>query len=343
MNKEPNSVIHSFYQLTNQCKYHELECCIIPERDVYIDGWIGACIRNNLLREAESVNVTGPLSLLDIINVFPLKRGHPLYKELQEGFPKGYSLHVSSHSDEYSSCTIKRGDPFRFSLILHGYFADYYAFFIKAIQSLCRKGFGHPEVPFRLISISECDKNGKLHSIWSNTSDTVLPLTHPVSLFDFRYCKMGEEEKELEIIYDSPMSAYNELRNSNGEEFKARQHEFPGFYPLVRAAANRVEKMMILYHNPKEVLYSEEISPLLPSFLQYAATPVLISAQIQRFDINSTPKAGTPHRVRFSGYTGSIRYHGNFNYYLPLLSFAQKIGVGNHATYGVGNYRIVKL
>jgi len=340
MNKEPNSIIHSFYQLTNLCKYHELECCIIPEEDVYIDGWIGACLRNNLLREAESVNVTGPLSLLDIINMFPLKRGHPLYKELQEGFPKGYSIYIPPLT-EYNSCKIKKGEPFRFSLILHGYFADYYAFFIEAIQSLCKKGFGHPEVPFRLITISECDKDGNLYPVYSNASDEILPLDNPVSLFDFRYCKMGEEEKELEIIYDSPISVYNELRNPNGEEFKVRQHEFPGFYPLVRAAVNRVEKMMILYHNPKEITYSEEINHLLSPFLQYAATPVLTSAQIQRSDIYSTRKAGTPNRFHFSGYTGSICFRGNFNYYLPLLCFAQKIGVGNNPTYGMGNYKLV--
>lgn len=342
MNKEPNTVIHSFYQLTNQCKYHELECCIIPENDVYIDGWIGACLRNNLLREAEYVNVTGPLSLLDIINVFPLKKGHPLYKELQEGFPKGYSLHVVSPSGDYHSCTLKKDEPFRFSLVLHGYFADYYTYFITAIQSLCRKGFGHPEVSFRLIDISECDQNGRLHSIYSSASDTVSPLEHPVSLSDFRYCKMGEEEKELEIGYDSPIHVYNELRTVGSDEFKNRQHEFPGFYPLVRAAVNRVVKMMILYHKPKEPDYPEAVNPLLPSFLQYAVTPILTSAQLQRFEVVSTPKAGTPHRVRFSGYVGTLRYQGNFNYYLPILSFAQKLGVGNHSTYGVGDYWIVK-
>lgn len=342
MNEETYSVIQSFYQLTNLCKYHELECCIVPEEEVYIDGWIGACIRNNLLREAELVNVTGPLSLLDIIHMFPLKKGHPLYKELQEGFPKGYHIHLPPLAG-YDSCTMKKGEPFRFSLILHGYFADYYAFFIKAIQSLCQKGFGHPEIPFRLVSIHECDTHGKLHPVYPSPSGAISPLENPVHLSDFRYCKMGEEEKELEIIYDSPMSVYNELRNPCGDEFKSRQHEFPGFYPLVRAAANRVEKMMTLYHHPKEMMHSEEISHLLPLFLQYAATPVLASVQIQRFDVSSTPKAGTPNRIRFSGYAGSIRYRGNFNYYLPLLSFARKIGVGNHATYGVGSYRIIKL
>lgn len=345
MNENSTHIIKLFYQLTHKCKYHELEIIISPSEDVYVDGWIGACLRNNLLQEAESINVTGALSLLDIINILPLKRTHPFYERMRDSFPKGYSLHIPSHFESFNSYHIGKGKHFRFSLLLYGYFSEYYSYFLKAIHSFCQKGIGHPRIPFQIIAINECDKENKypisLETLNNPCDSGRLKTT--VRLSDFLTCKMEQDEKEIMISFETPINVHNKLKKREGDEYKDRMHEMPGFHPLVRASANRIEKLMTLYHNSKDADYSQKVADCLMPFVRYSVTPVLTSAQIRRWDFSSTPKEKTLNRVRFSGHTGSLCFEGNFNYYLPLLTFAQKIGVGNYATYGLGNYRIHKL
>jgi hypothetical protein len=77
---------------------------MIATDDVIFDAWTGAVVRNNLLYAADKIFMPEQKrSLREWIDIFPLEESHPLYKELREGFPRGYVLTDFSHSDLQSS------------------------------------------------------------------------------------------------------------------------------------------------------------------------------------------------------------------------------------------------
>ena len=69
--------------------YHRLEVRIVAKNDGFWKAWPGAVIRNNLLYACANVCIEKSISLLDVLERFPLEETHPLYKNLTGGFPKG--------------------------------------------------------------------------------------------------------------------------------------------------------------------------------------------------------------------------------------------------------------
>jgi hypothetical protein len=100
--------------------YHHFRVRMIASDDAVFDAWTGAVIRNNLLYAADNIRIEQTdRTLLEQIDAFPLNESHPLYKELKDGFPKGYVLTNFSHSDMQSSpVAIGKNEIFSFSLIL---------------------------------------------------------------------------------------------------------------------------------------------------------------------------------------------------------------------------------
>ncbi|MDR0612494.1 MAG: hypothetical protein LBG45_03235 [Dysgonamonadaceae bacterium] len=89
-----------FLKLYSHIYYHRFEIRMIATGDVVVDAWTGAVIRNNLLYVAEQVYIEiAGQTLREQIDAFPLNETHPLYKDLKDGFPKGYVLTDFSHSD----------------------------------------------------------------------------------------------------------------------------------------------------------------------------------------------------------------------------------------------------
>jgi hypothetical protein len=296
----------------------ELEFSISACDEAYIDGWLGAALRNNLLSAAEHINVIGAVSLRQVINLFFLRQEHPLYSEMKGGFPKGFGIALSSHWESTFSCRLKKDEAIRFSILLYGHFSEYKTAFIQAVENMCAHGIGKPVAPFKVESMTE------------------KPF---IRLSDFTNNKCKADEREITIQYTVPTNLYNEYKNTQG--YKDRQHEFPGFKQLVHSLAYRIAKLATLYTCPENTHFYPEIEAGIESFTQYAVTVVLTSAQIQRIELCSTARKGTPDRVQFSGYTGALTFAGHFNYYLPLFLFMQNIGAGSHTTYGLGRYRIV--
>ena len=147
----------SFLNLYKDLYYSRFEIKIRATDDVVFDAWPGAIIRNNLLYAAEQIRIhkTGK-TLREQIDALPLAENHPLYKELKDGFPKGYVLTDFTRFDSSYPCgTILKEEDFSFTLLLTGRFNDYRFYFFEAIREMCERGFGKPMTPFQLIDISE--------------------------------------------------------------------------------------------------------------------------------------------------------------------------------------------
>jgi len=313
--------VKSFYDKVNTFGYLELEVEAIAAGDVIIDGWWGASLRNNFLFAAAQVNVVGTITLRQIIDTFTLQQEHPLYNELKGGFPKGYSLLLWSHREAaIPYYKLNKGECIGFSFMLYGHYSEYYTAFTQAIQNMFESGIGNPRVTFHPVHI------------------TAKPF---VCLSDYRSHKSKVKERYITIEYPVPTNLYNHLTFRQGY-YCDRQHEFPSFRQLIHTLAYRVAKLTALYVCPQDKSFYHEVESLISSFTQYAVTPVLVSAQIQRMELNSTPQKRKEERIKFAGYTGFLTFSGNFNYYLPLLLFMQNVGVGNNTTYGLGRYIIVE-
>ncbi|MDR2626826.1 MAG: hypothetical protein LBC40_02195, partial [Dysgonamonadaceae bacterium] len=139
--------MNNFGELYGTCYYHRFEIRMIATDDVVLDAWTGAIIRNNLLYAAEQVVLEEQgMTLRERIDTFPLNETHPLYKELKDGFPKGYVLTNFSHYNLQSSpVSIRKNEIFSFSLILMGHFCEYKSYFFQAIRLMCERGLGKPQ------------------------------------------------------------------------------------------------------------------------------------------------------------------------------------------------------
>jgi hypothetical protein len=313
--------IRSFYELTNPLGFLELEITISAGADVYIDGWPGAAIRNNLLYAAEDTRVAEDLSLRQMIDRLALGESHPLYNNMKGGFPKGYAISLLSHTDNVYKCRLGKGEKIKFSLLLFGHYARYNFVFCEAVKKMCERGLGNPLIPFTLESIL---------------------IKSEVSLSQFMNQKKDSAQKEITVQYITPTNLFSQSVKHEPGVYINRQHEFPGFCQLVRSSAYRIARLSTLYIYPQDAGYYDELEKHIEPFSQYAVSVLLSSAQLKRTEMQSTPKKDKPDRIQFAGYTGKLTFTGNFNYYLPLLLFAQHIGTGSNTTYGLGQFRIAE-
>lgn len=343
MRRETRQNIEPFYDSISHLFFHELEISLVATAPAFIDGWLGAALRNNLHFASEHIITAPDTSLRKVINTLSISNIHPLYNELKGGFPKGFSLHVLSHQEAVSASHIQSGDIIRFSLLLIGEFSRYYTHLVKAVEWMCQNGLGHPRVPFSLQMIAERAADGSCF-IWPpNWQMAPPPLQHPVRVADYTHAKFREGETEIEIHYPVPMSLHTYAHQSRTPLSRQERHNgFPGFYQLVRSIAYRTLKLAALYTFPDNFCYYKEAEKQIEPFIQYAISVTLSSAHIQQVHLYSTPKEGKPDRIGFFGYTGHLTFSGYFNYYIPALLFARHIGVGYNTVYGLGGYEIKK-
>ena len=313
-----------FLELYGQTYYHRFEIKMNPNNDIAFDAWPGAIIRNNLLYAAEQIRIqkTGK-SLREQIDTFPLNHDHPLYKELKEGFPKGYVLTDFSHaSTTDSSVIIPKDGEFSFSLLLIGSFNDYRYYFFEAIRQMCERGIGKPITSFRLLNITE------------NSSS-------PVFLTDFIQQETIEKTSEITIRFHTPVILYRLREKKNTQlSYQDKSNRFPGIYQLTRSAISRLQKLHALYIEPKEYYPEQFEETFLETYLETAGQPLLQSANIQYISLPNTQKKGMKNEMPLAGYIGKQKYLGYFWQYLPLLNFMAELGVGNETVYGMGRYGI---
>ena len=308
----------------SQTYYRRFDVQMRAAQEVVMDAWPGAIVRNNLLYAAEQIRIqkTGR-SLLEQIDTFPLNDGHPLYKELKDGFPKGYVLTDFSHTEiSGRKIYIHKDEIFSFSLLLIGRFNEYRYYFFEAIREMCERGFGKPVTPFQLLDISENQVS-------------------PVSLSDFLQEENNEKSSEITIRFQTPVILYRLREKKNAQlSYQDKCNRFPGLYQLTRSAFFRLQKLHALYIEPTDnsTMLTEE--PILESFFENAGRPLLQSANIQYINLPNTQKKGMKNEMPLAGYIGEQQYSSLFQQYLPLLRFMAELGVGNETVYGLGRYEV---
>jgi len=313
-------------KLENFCQtyYRRFYIQLIANENVTLDAWTGAIIRNNLLYAAEQIKIQKTnLSLREQIDTFPLEKVHPLYKELKDGFPKGYVLTDFSHFNmDEPTVSIRKDEVFSFSLILIGRFYEYRFYFFEAIRVMCERGIGKPLTPFRLLEITENPASA-------------------VTLSDFMQQETKEEQSEITISFHTPVILYRLKEKKNTQlSYQDKGNRFPSLYQLVRTAFSRLQKIYALYINPTDYSPSLFEETALDTFLEKAGLPLLQSANIQHISLQNTKKKGMKNEMPLSGYLGEQKYTGYFQQYLPLLKFMEELGVGNETVYGMGRYEV---
>ena len=313
-----------YLDLFGQTFYHRFDVKMQASKDVTLDAWPCAIIRNNLLYAAEQVRIQKTnKSLREQIDTFPLNNDHPLYKELKDGFPKGYVLTDFSHADiSDRKVFIRKDEIFTFSLLLIGRFNEYRYYFFEAIREMCERGIGKPLTSFRLLDISEN------------------PVS-PVSFSDFLQQETIEKKIEIIINFQTPVILYRLREKKNSQiSFQNKLNRFPSFYQLVRSAFSRLQKIYALYIEPEDYTSTLFEETHLETYLEKAGKPLLLSANIQHVRLLNTQKQGAKNEIPLAGYTGEQKYSGYFQKYLSLLKFMAELGVGNETVYGMGRYCI---
>ena len=309
----------AFMKIFDVLKCHCYHVQMSATGDVAFDAWVGAVVRNNLLYASEQIKIpnTGR-SLREEIDVFPLVESHPLYKELKDGFPKGYVL--TDFSTTETMAFLQKDDLLSFSLLLIGQVNDYQYYFLEAIRQMCERGIGKPMTPFRL--------------------ERFYP-TPPFSLSDYLRAENEDSPDEITVRFQTPVILYRQREKKNTQlSYQDKTNRFPGLYQLIRSAYARLQKLFALYADPTNSLSAHFDDSNMENFLEKAGRPLLKSANIQYVYFQNTQKKGMKNEQPLSGYIGEQSYAGDFRSYLPLLHFMARLGVGNETVYGMGRYEI---
>lgn len=322
--------------------YHRLDVSISSNESVLINGWVGAVVRNNLLAAAEKIPVLDGVSLLALLDNYPLSEVHPLYSVLRGGFPKSFVISILSPERILSSrFRLKPGEEVVFSLILIGSVARYYQEFIEAIRLMCCEGIGTPRTPFQLNEIWEIDGFGRKRRIAVGHMEKILPLSFPVFLENFREERFGEKEKVLKLILTSPLLLTMKMKKKNWNlSYQDKMNGFPSFYQFVRSALFRCLRLTALYMIPEAGKQYSEVLGEMDCFLKEATAALLMKANIRWVRIPGPPRDSERVPMLFSGYVGELIFVGNFCQYVPLLIFMQMLGNGNDTVYGLGHYQV---
>lgn len=292
--------------------------------DTVFDAWPGAVIRNNLLYAAGQIQIkeTGR-SLREQIDTFPLPETHPLYKELKDGFPKGYVLTDFSHFDSSNpSGTLLKDEVFSFTLLLIGHFNDYRFYFFEAIRVMCERGIGKPMTPFQLREISE------------NPSS-------PVTFTGFIQPEVEDCPSELTVNFLTPVILYRLKEKKNTLlSYQDKTNRFPSLFQLIRSSFSRLQKLDALYAEPSGDSSAHPDETAMEACLEKAGQPLLKAAGIRHVILPNTRKKEKKNEMPLAGYIGEQTYAGYFESYLPLLQFMSVIGVGNDTVYGMGRFAV---
>jgi len=334
-----------FLKFNEQIFYHRFDINIKPAKGTEFKAWVGAVIRNNFLYAADSVMVDfddAQVSLRELINRVPLIESHLLYKELANGFPKGY--HFAFPPNKYSCLdymALQKGEDFTFSLYLVGHFVKYYPYFFKAIRLMCENGLGHPKSIFLFDSIYERSYDGELHLMAKGTTEMSRKLLFPITLGDFMSIQAHNDETTLVVDFLTPVNLFRKTEKKERQlSYQDKCNGFPSIYQLIRSAAYRMAKMTILYIHPDKSDIGAAIMDCIEEHIEHATNLTLKSVEMRHITLQNTPKKETENKMPLQGHIGRQVYEGYFNRFLPMLKFMEEIGVGHEVVYGLGRYKV---
>lgn len=286
------------------------------EQHIRMKYWIGAVLRNRFLYVAESVYVNETMSLRRIIETLPLSEEHFMFRQLQEGFPKGFLFDCSDLPYDGSGFVLRPNTIYCFSLILIGKLITYQASFLEAISRMINDGFGHPMVSLELVDVTEGDL-------------CVLP---DLILKENRF-------ETLELVFKTPVSLMH-LPKGKGSGFQNKLNNFPSFYQFMRSLMYRVVTLEILYSDGISFENRKEMDEWIEEYIAPSMKAVLLQANLCYEKRYSTPKVGETSVYSMAGYTGRLIFGKVHSDYLPLLSALSPLGVGSDVNYGLGTFRV---
>lgn len=325
--------------ILNKLYYHHIEVRIAATFETNLAAWVGAILRNNLMYAAKQIYVMENVSLQEQIDRCSLDENHPMYKDLIDGFPKGYLIALP---DTYSNeLRLDKGELLCFSIYLIGKMDTFYREFIQAIRLMCQRGIGHPMVPFTVVDICEKSLEGRIHLLSLGSDDLDDTLVYPISYWDYYTTYTHLKKTHIEINYITPVMLFKHtIKKDTSVSFQDKSNGFPSFYQLIRSTVARMVKLTILYINPAETDVSDLTMDALSDWIDYSTNLTLLAVDMQKKTLKNTPKKEVDNKMPLCGYVGNQEFEGDFNRYLPMLKFMEALGVGSETVYGMGRFRI---
>lgn len=302
--------------LFSQLAYQKFNIRFFSSEQNDMKFWLGSVLRNRFLYAADRVFDDQGVSLRQLIDTLPLPEEHFLYGQLQGGFPKGFLFDSSSIPYNAPGFTLEDNKIYTISLILIGNTITRKQLFLDAIQLMLQEGFGHPIIPLTLIDITE----------------------EPLQSFNTNFDENTERVK-LELFLKTPVCLFHTSKeDANG--FQNKLNGFPSFYQFMRSLTYRLLTLCMLYTDSSILASKEEMDNLAEQYLQPSAQALLLRADLRLEKRYNTPKKGENSIHAMSGYTGRLVFGQVSSQYLPLLTFAEALGVGANIHYGLGCYQI---
>lgn len=319
---------------------HKLSVRFYPEDDIRMGAWIGAVIRNNFLYAAENVYDEHGQSLRQNIDHLTLPDNHPYYRQFSGGIPKGILFDCSAIPCTEKGFVLEKNHIYTIHLILAGSFLSYYPQVIEAVRSLFARGFGYPMIASTIIDIFETTNDKQHHILYSDNCNFLNPPCHPIRLADYyEEFHPTSQKMSLTLRFLTPISLLHPRTKVNKEiSYQDKLNCFPSFYQFMRSTVYRLMSLNLLYGKETGIIDQQTTETELNTYIDAATETVLLQANISYKRLYSTPRKEQSSVYMMNGYQGTITWGNVDNKYIPLLSFASHLGVGNDINFGLGMF-----
>jgi hypothetical protein len=298
-----------------ELSYKQVQVQFVPERDMHLNAWIGAVLRNNFLVNASRVFADDGLSLYHHIEEFTVAPDNPYYSQLAGGFPKGVWLDCRELADVGGE--LYAGHVYSFSIIMMGWCMRFADLAVQSVARMLNDGIGHPKVRAHIVDVVGLDDDRSTVC----SSEFVLQPGAPSSA-------------TVEIVFETPVCLFRRRsKKDSSVSYQDKLNGFPSFYQLLRSAVSRANTLGMIYGNGPLVDDVDE-------FLARASDVYLSSANLHYTKLHSTPKKGRSSVYVMDGYIGSTVWSDVPTAYLPILAFATGISIGYNIPFGLGAYTI---
>jgi hypothetical protein len=201
---------------TPELFYKRLHVQFIAERDMHLNYWIGAVLRNNFLVNASKVFADDGLSLYQHIEELTISPDNPYYSQLVGGFPKGVWLDCRELAD--MGDTLYAGQVYSCSIIMMGWYAQFADLAVQSVARMLDDGIGHPKVRAHIVDVEGYDDDGQSNIRYS---DFVLQPGAPLSA-------------TLKIVYETPICLFrHRSKKDSSVSYQDKLNGFPSFYQFL--------------------------------------------------------------------------------------------------------------
>lgn len=222
---------------------------------------------------------------------------------------------------------IKKKESLKFSLVLIGKAIEFLPYFIVAFKELGNSGLGKSRKKFVLKEITSSSLYNSNKSIIYSSQDNIV---HNVgSKFSWpdiveNSIKYSKDTKKNSIIFNF----FTPTRLKYNGEFVV----FPQFHVLFRSLLRRISNLSYFHCGEKLNL---DFKALISK-----SHKIKIDEINTRWNDWERYSSAQKKRMKLGGFTGEVRYNGDFEPFFPFLLLGQHTHVGKGATFGMGWYRM---